>query len=110
MPVAVLSSPPSKQLIAYDTNSLQKLAMIPSGATLIAPKRPPRPPSTGEVASFQAAKVFLDGCITNIEAIDEVSTALMDQLLVEKEHIVQEVRCNKVVPSDPLFCPILLVF
>ena len=68
--------------------------MIPSGASLIAPKRPPKPPNSGEVASFQAAKAFLDGCITDLDSIDAVSTTLMNQLQTEKDHIVQEVRCK----------------
>lgn len=65
--------------------------MLPS-ASLMAPKRPPKVLNASEVASFNSAKSLLDGCMTDLDSIESVSDALIDQLTSEKAHIAYEVR------------------
>ena len=65
--------------------------MLPS-ASLMAPKRPPKALNASEVASFNSAKSLLDGCMTDLDSIESVSDALIDQLTNEKAHIAHEVR------------------
>lgn len=71
--------------------------------SLIAPKRPPRQPSASDVESFNSAKALLDGLVTDIGSIDQVSTSLIDQLHEDRSRIAQEVRHNMNITLTELF-------